>query len=202
MDDWELNIYVQEVINQCVTFEISMSNFNLALQAPSPDSVSLAFENAQSLLAAAAMISKLLWPNPSSHDREGHRLCGEAEQRRLRTVKRGKELRKVLIEKTDNAQPLKDNRTVRNAFEHFDERLDDFVYKESEGARNIIDRNIVPLGMIVINGDEPKHLRRIDPEIVSISVLESSVHLQPLADLIQSIKARAILWQDGYRASH
>jgi len=199
MDDWETGVYIHEIINQCEAVELAVNGFNSALQANSSGSVPLAFANVQSILAASAMLSKLLWPQPSARDRDGNRLTGEAEQQRLRTVQRGRSLRTLLIVGSDNTQPLEDNRTVRNSFEHFDERLDAFIYMESQGSRNIVDRNIVPLGAIVMNGSEPKHLRRIDPQTVSVSVLDDKVDLQPLVNLVQAVKSRATSWLENHR---
>lgn len=200
MDDWELSIYIREVINQAETVKMAAQDFNSTRTHPQQDSVPRAFMAVQSILAASSMISKLLWPNPSPVDRHCQKLIGEPEQQRKRTINRGKSLRKILVQKTDDTQPIEHNRTVRNAFEHFDERLDIFVHDEASGSRTVVDRNIIPKSVININGAEPRHLRRIDPTTVSISVLDNSVDLRPLVTLIERIQARAIEWLGAHDA--
>jgi|ERR1022692_1148021 hypothetical protein len=198
MDDWQLRVYIQEVVNQAELVDMAERELRSSVTTPSQETVSRAFMSAQSILGASGMLSKLLWPNPASMDHHGQPLTGEAEQERIRTLDRGKALRKILVKKGDN-ELLERNRTVRNAFEHFDERLDTFVEEESHRSRNIFDRNIGPPGFILVDGAEPRHLRRIDPTNWTVSVLDSSVDLLSLIAVIRAIRGRAEAWLQNHR---
>ena len=79
----------------------------------------------QAFLIAVANVSKLLWPSKGGHLAE-------------RT-----ELRQVLLVREES--PLK-TRTLRNDFEHFDERLE--TWAASSERKNLADCNIGPPGMI------------------------------------------------------
>lgn len=199
MNDWELSVYIQEVINQAEIIELAAVDFNRTFQSSEKNSLGRTFMSIQSVLAAASMLSKLLWPNPASLAHGGGPLTDEEEVQRSRTLKRGTVLRGVLIKAGDDTKQLEANRTVRNAFEHFDERLDKFI-TETGGEQGIVDRNIAPLGSIIVDGGEPKHLRRINPASLVVSVLDSSVELQPLVSLTQTLKGRAQQWLKEERA--
>lgn len=177
MDDFVAGTYMRELVNQGANAQIAAQDFNAALVAAHDcdaalvkNYVSRTFAAAQLLLAAAAMISKLLWTKPKN--------------------KRGPDLRsKLQIEET-SVSVLK-NRKVRNGLEHFDERLDRYF---SEGHRNVIDQNIADRGRILVNGKPPMHLRLIDPTRKTISVLDDEVSLQELADAVADVTERAKDW--------
>jgi len=98
--------------------------------------------SAQALLGAAAMLSKLLWPTPGGVDSHGRPLSPGAAEDGAQARARGRELRRAL----DNLKapsPL-ETRRVRNAFEHFAERLDKYLYDSRGGQRLVVDRNIGP----------------------------------------------------------
>jgi hypothetical protein len=77
------------------------------------------------MLSAAAVLSKLLWVQQVTVDHQGREL--DAEKLRLRDIglQRAKELRKALKVKQI---PILLSQKMRNAFEHFDSRLDEFHY--------------------------------------------------------------------------
>jgi hypothetical protein len=202
MDDWTISVYMGEIVNQAGNVQLAVRDFNQAVNQPDADSVTRAFMSVQSILAASSMISKLLEPNPASLDREGNRLTGEPELQRQRTLERGKTLRKLLFRRGEDRNVLIKNSAVRNGFEHFDERLDAFIDEESQENRNIVDRNILPPGGIIISGGgEPKHLRRIEPTNMVVSVLDDGVNLQSLVSLIETIGERATHWLETYRST-
>ena len=67
----------------------------------------------QSILVAAANVSKILWPT------------------RKRSIGRGKYLRQLLGVEDDN---LLSDRTFRNHFEHYDERIEDWFEKSNSAV--------------------------------------------------------------------
>lgn len=89
-----------------------------------------------------------MWPPGSGH-----------RQNKKRAKKRGKHLRTTL--KIDDGEALQ-NRNLRNHFEHFDERLDDWA--ETSPFKNIVDNMIGPRNAIA--GDSIKDqdfMRLFDP---------------------------------------
>ncbi|MCD8739359.1 hypothetical protein LT679_01985 [Mucilaginibacter roseus] len=90
----------------------------------------------QSILVAAGNVSKILWPN-----------------QRYKT--RGEELRKLLQVKPDN--PLS-NRTFRNHFEHYDERVEEYFQVNSQGVYT--DQAMNPYLNSGLFGHIPTHTHR------------------------------------------
>src|SRR5438105_9655592 len=110
-NEFEMKVYVGEVLNQVEAATLAIGDFNAA--TGSRGSVARAFAAVQALLGAAAMLSKLLWPNPASLTVEGKPLDEDQEKDRRRTIARGRALRIALGMKGPSAL---DNRTVRNGF--------------------------------------------------------------------------------------
>lgn len=80
------------------------------------------FSTAQEGINYAAAVSRFLWPTErSKYGKEVGKLHYE----------RGASLRRLLG--IDSENPL-NNRNLRNAFEHFDERLDMFLLEETSGC--------------------------------------------------------------------
>lgn len=128
------------------------------------------FVNARAVANAAAMISKVLWPGQmrkaSSEDKQ------QFERRKQLSEVRGPALREALG--VSNNSPLK-NRAVRDAIEHFDERLD---RRLSSPNRNIILNSLGPLNMIHIEGEtEPFYLHHYDPETTKYTILGDSMSI-------------------------
>ena len=122
-------------------------------------------------------------------------LVHQAEEvQRKTTLDQGKTLRTALGIK---GSPLLESRTVRNALEHFDERLDRYF---EAGHRVVVDRNIGPKNRLVVIGDKPAlHLRLIDTEAGTVSVLEDAVPIQGLFDAIADVSNRAQVWLTEHR---
>lgn len=118
----------------------------------------------------------------------GEPLSTDEEASRQRTLARGKELRRALSNIQDFH--ILQKRAVRNSLEHFDERLDQYLFEAGEGA-NIFDRNIGPPGMIQIDGEIPRYLRHIDPQNSTITVLDVDANLQNIMNALQTLKGRA-----------
>ena len=189
MDDWTTAVYVRELVHQAEAAQLAAHEFNASLKSPGGNGTARAFAAVQSLLAAAAMVSKMLWPKPSNFRFDGSPLK-EAEVVQCKTtVDRGRTLRTALGIK---GSPLLESRKVRNALEHFDDRLDRYF---EAGHRMVVDRNIGPKNRLVVIGDKPAlHLRLIDTEAGTVSVLEDEVPIQGLFDAIADVSNRAQGW--------
>src|SRR6266700_2265875 len=70
LDDWTISVYMQELVNQAEAAQLAAEDFNDALRA-SPPKTSRAFAAVQALLAAGAMVSKMLWPQPPTTNPDG-----------------------------------------------------------------------------------------------------------------------------------
>jgi hypothetical protein len=106
------------------------------------------FRALHSLLAHAAMISKLLWPP---------KVRSAPKAARMR--KRAEHLLQALSLPDDVCEILQ-SRTLRNHIEHFSERLDDWA---ALGPQGLMDRNIGPQSAFVGFGTSVK-LRHYDPD--------------------------------------
>ena len=187
-DDWALQAYMRELVEQGEAADLAAAEFNAAMNSAQP--VVRAYAAIQSILAAGAMVSKLLWPTPADQNIDCTPLSDEDEHARQRTLARGKRLRTELKIKSI---PILESRQVRNAFEHFDERLDRYLL--DQGSRFIGDRNIGPKGQIVqIGGKLPPFLRHIDPQAGTVSVLDEEVDYRELSRAIADVSARASEW--------
>lgn len=135
MDERTLNMYLLEVGRQTdfaegaiVHLEESLDallSHPLEVVARMPGEERLGhqieiFRNLHSLLAHAAMISKLFWPG---------RAHSSAAQKRADA--RGAMLRDLLD--LDDGHVLR-NRGLRDHLEHYDERLDDWAYESASGS--------------------------------------------------------------------
>lgn len=113
----------------------------------------------QNFLVAVANVSKLLWN-------------GEA---------RGEKLRKLYG--VEESSPLKGKR-FRNHFEHFDERIDDWV--ASSKRMCFVDSNIGPKGSIV-GPDKTDYFRNFDPAKCTLSYAGEDYELTPVHEAIKSL---------------
>jgi hypothetical protein len=133
MDRFFRQIFLAEIEMQS---DYALEAMNLLRQSlPNPDR---SFFYIQAFLVSAANVSKLLWPKDE---------------------KRGEELRQIL--NVGENSPIAD-RTLRNHFEHFDERIERWA---AQSKRHIfIDRSIIsgPVSRTprVIGGVEPTDVMR------------------------------------------
>ena len=189
MDNWTTAVYVRELVHQAEAAQLAAQEFNASLKSPGANGTARAFAAVQSLLAAAAMVSKMLWPKPSKFRFDGSPLKEAEEAQRKTTLDRGRTLRTALGIK---GSTLVESRKVRNALEHFDDRLDRYF---EAGHRMVVDRNIGPKNRLAVIGDKPAlHLRLIDTEAGTVSVLEDEVPIQGLFDAIVDVSNRAQGW--------
>jgi hypothetical protein len=80
-------------------------------------------------------------------------------------------------------------RALRDAFEHFDERIDRWFQHSKDRA--FADRNISPPGGMVIGGMGPADfMRHFDPTTNVVSVLGDSLDLQALVQEVETLVDR------------
>src|SRR4030067_1143791 len=110
MDEFIENIYLRDLIAQCEFGVGSVQRMDKVLE--NQGSPSEFFREAGNFLQHSSAVSRLLWP-PGSNSRP----------MKKRAKQRGAHLRNSL--EIDDVHSLKE-RTLRDHFEHFDERLDDW----------------------------------------------------------------------------
>jgi hypothetical protein len=174
MDEFIEGIYLHELVAQCEYAVGSVNRMNQVLQ--NQGSPSEFFREASNFLQHSSAASRLLWPPGSGNRRE-----------KKRAKKRGKHLRtKVEI---DDGEALK-NRALRNHFEHFDERLDDWA--ETSPHKNIVDNMIGPRNAIA--GDSVKDqdfMRLFDPATKRLIFRGEPFDVQALVTSLTNIQAKA-----------
>ena len=121
----------------------------------------------QSLLVAAGNVSKLLWPP------------------RKQSAGRGKQLRDSIgVTETSSLKA----RTFRNVFEHYDEKLEDWM--TSSKRHNIVDSNVIGPG--AIQGVDPgDFLRNIDPTSWTLTFRGSRLQILPLIEALREVRDKA-----------
>ena len=167
-DDHAAEQYLRELIQQASAGILAAQATRLA--AAGAAVAGDVFVNARAVANAAAMISKILWPG------QMRKSAGEDDQqfhrRKQLAVHRGPALRGILGIADDS--PLK-NRAVRDAIEHFDERLD---RRLSSPDRNIVLNSLGPPNMVHLEGmTEPFYLHHYDPQTTEYTILGDSMRI-------------------------
>lgn len=167
-DDHAAAQYLRELIQQASAGILAAQATRLAATGASV--AGDVFVNARAVANAAAMISKVLW---AGQMRKATNETDDQFARRVRLAeKRGPLLREMLGVSQDS--PLK-NRAVRDAIEHFDERLD---RRLSSPDRNIVLNSMGPPDMIHIEGaPEPFYLHHYDPITTQYTILGDSMSI-------------------------
>jgi hypothetical protein len=120
----------------------------------------------QSILIAAANVSKILWPSRKS------------------SVARGEMLRALL--KVDDQNLLSD-RNFRNHFEHYDERIEDWFEKNRSAVYT--DLSISPFKSIWGN-DPSSHHRAYNPLTQTLTFRGEAVDLAALMNALDEIRLK------------
>ena len=186
-------VYIQELYNQAEAFELAVTDYNSVINVPGPNVVAKVFADVQAMVTAAALVSKLLWPSPPKFDIDCKPLTPEDEAMRLLALDRGEQLRRVLGKDVVKKLQVLYSKKVRNSLEHFDERLDQYLFEMGEGA-NVVDRNIGPREMIAFNGKEPVYIRHVDQTRSKVIVLKDEADLQDIANSMQLLKSVTSQW--------
>ncbi len=160
MDAHLLRLFKTELKSQC---EIATAAAH-DIQTATGDTYRLWFA-LQGLLGCAGNISKLLWGSGRNPTEQAQR---ERERRPLRDA----------LEVTDDS-PLRP-RKVRNAFEHWDERIEDWF---TPGDVDVYaSRNVGPPDAIMIGGKPPRHFGSYDPSTGLLTFWEESVSVPDLIE--------------------
>jgi hypothetical protein len=165
MDLMLLRTFQTQVALQCKFILLSAADINKGMILQNPQSVFYALQN---MLNAAANVSKALWG-------QGGRL---SQERKL--------LRDSIGVQDDS--PLREV-TMRNNFEHFDERLDTW-WQESK-SHNHIDIVVGPKNMIVGTADMDK-FRHFDPSTTDMVFWGQEFNLQKLVTEVQRIMPKLL----------
>ncbi|MCP1414423.1 hypothetical protein [Paenarthrobacter sp. A20] len=188
LTDEELSYYVKEVTLQARSVRLAGYQYKTELEAArSAENIIVA---AQSVINAAMAINRLLWPGGISK-----RANAKQKLRHAWSVQRSEQLREVLGNPDKDTSPLGD-RDVRNAFEHFEEYLDQFLMEVRAGTKPTIagDMNVGPRSGMRNGRDPVPQLRFVDNQTNEVSVLDRSLALQPLFDAVDDADIRAKRW--------
>lgn len=132
-----------------------------------------AFFYLESLLGSAAAISRIFWPP------------GWNQSTTTTYASRARLLRKNF---RMTSRSVFYARGVRNAFEHFDERLDDFL---AAGETVVVDANIGPPGSIV--GKGIRLLRNLDQTTWTASYLDETANLPRLVNAANTFRREKLV---------
>lgn len=133
----------------------------------------------EAVLSNAAAIARLLWPAADPNDPDPAKSAAAA-----RHLARGKLLRRAF--KAHHARVLKlELRSVRNAYEHFDEQLDDYL---AAGETVVADRNIGPLATSLV----ARPLRHYDPATGMASILDVETSVPAIVEGAHALRANLV----------
>ncbi|MBI3073288.1 MAG: hypothetical protein HYY84_14335 [Deltaproteobacteria bacterium] len=164
MDEMLLRIFQTEVERQARFGLVAAADLKKAITSGDKDRI---WYSIQSLLIAVGNVSKLFWPS------------------RPEMLKRGGDLRTCLG--VPDLSPL-NPRTLRNHFEHFDERLEQWA--TSSHRKNFVDSNVGPTGMI--SGLDPgDHLRNFDTTKWAVTFAGDECSLKPVVDELRKVAENA-----------
>lgn len=180
MDDHLLTIFKVELKSQLELAAIAADDLENARRGKAPGTL---WYSLQGVLMAAGNISKLFWGSKSDK--------AEAEK-----LERQREpLRKLAGVSDDSALR---NRKIRNAFEHFDERIEDW-FKEGN-TKLFSSRSVGRPGNPVVVGWPPPTTRRFGNYNGRTGVLTFWDHSVSIPDLIAEMDAIWLrLWPDENR---
>lgn len=170
-DKSRLSVFLREIEHQGTNVRIGWSLLQQALEEKNYD---LVFFAVQSVLAAGAAVSRMLAP-PRPHPR---------------TTKDPRYQKRAVLLATwlpgAAANPVLLSREVRNALEHFEEHVEDFIPEWDK--RYIMDRTVTdqPLEEMftVDDGSQVRALRSVRVDLNTVSVLDWTVDLSLLAQAV------------------
>lgn len=173
MDEFIESVYLRELNQQCQYAIGAVGRMNECLSNRNPGEF---FREAGDFLQHSSAVSRVLWP-PGSTNRA----------KKKRAKQRGAHLRAKLAVPENNALQA---RSLRDHFEHFDERLDEWA--ETSPNKNIVDNMIGPrnaIGGSAIRDEDI--LRMFDPASNEIVFRGEKFNIQTLVSGVQDIQARA-----------
>ena len=176
MEPFVERIYVEELLTQCTWALSAVERMNEVLQSPDGGGPQVFFRQAADLLQHAALASKLLWPPGSS-----------IGFKNKRAKSRGLHLRTAL---QMPEQHVLRSRSLRDHFEHYDERLDDWVVRSPN--RIIVNNVIGPRTTIGGNVVQDHEIFKLfDPQTKRLLFRGEPFDLQELVDALVDVANRA-----------
>ena len=158
-------VFVGEIVKQAKIAQRAAERLQAANDPDHFDELEI-WVSIQSILVAAANVSKILWPS---------RKLSEA---------RGETLRKLL--NIDERNLLSD-RKFRNHFEHYDERIEDWF--EKNGSAVYMDSSIDPFGSIW-GGNPPNRHRDYNPLTQTLTFRGESLDIAALLSVLEEIRGK------------
>ena len=172
VDNFLESIYLEQAKQECEACFAAVKGINEAMASKRSEDL---FAHAMAFVQRGAAVSRVFWP-PGSRDKHA----------RQRAHRRGEALRQALAIPADH--PVQD-RTLRDHFEHFDERLDDWA--ERSKNRNIVRRLLGRRSAIggdgIQDGDIIDHF---DPATKVYSFRGEKFDIQALATGLDGLYAR------------
>jgi len=161
MDLMLLRIFQKQVLLQCQFILFAARDINMALNQHDDTRTFYAIQN---LLNAAANVSKALWGPKGKFENE----------------------RKTLRDSigVSDTSPLRETLT-RNAFEHFDDRLDEW-WKQSNN-HNYIDLSIGSIRTAISGFSDMDMFRCLNPQTGAVSFRGTDFNLNPVIDEVRRI---------------
>lgn len=157
--------FLLEVRRQCWFALVAFGEMKASIDRNDPDRL---WYSIQAFLVAAGIASRLLWPGrPDSKKRAGRRW-----------------LRQMLG--VSEESPLAD-RSFRNHYEHFDERIEQWA--NETGGRAFIDSHYAAVGAEAAGSGIS--LRSFDPKAWTLVFRGRQVHLLPIVEVLESLRASA-----------
>jgi hypothetical protein len=173
MNDFLKGVYLRQVKEECEFCLAAVNRMNEILET---DAKGDFFREALDLIHHAAAVSRIFWP-PGCKDKI----------KRARAQRRGQTLRNELG--INSNHPVQ-NRTLRDHFEHFDERLDDWA--ENSKHQNIIGRLFGPRNAVGGNSiDDSDIIHHYDPSTKIYSFRGEPFDVQDLVTGINDIHQKA-----------
>ena len=154
-------VFLGEIVNQAEYAERAAERLQATYDDFDPVEIWGAI---QSILVAAGNVSKILWPS------------------RKRSFSRGQSLRLVLA--VDDGNPLS-NRNLRNHFEHYGERIEDWFEKNSSAVYS--DSSIDPFGSPLGQKAGNSH-RAYDPLTQTLTFRGESTDLAAIIRALHEIR--------------
>jgi hypothetical protein len=168
IEDKMRRLSCHQIAHECRLGLAAAQNLDAALEQGNRDQVWLAIRG---VLACAANVGKILWPNPKDKDHEqavrarGKHLCHSLGMNRL--------------------SPLYP-RAVRDGFEHIEERLDRWFKK----GGNYLDLEIGPLDAGLLRNGVTV-LRHFDPGTGAVRVLDKTANLSRIVGALRELEPKA-----------
>lgn len=173
-DDNVLRIFLDQIVRQAEFALMSAGDLCLAAGLDGSETdVQRVWSSAQAFLGAVANLSKLLWP----YYRSGEQRFSD----------RGERLRQIL--NADDLGVLRD-RDLRNDFEHFDARLEEWA--ATIAGRPFIDGNI-NAHLMLRDIPQDRWLRNLETEDMALTFRGRRYRLEPIVEAIHLVRTRALV---------